>query len=119
MQSFKQTLMVLSFERIMKAGKIGVNWDMCIVREHFSIMRCHKCCGFDHTKETCTKNTTCGYCGESHPSTECQATQMSCISCMNANEKMSLSLDVNHPCMNMEQKMPNINQENKKHRRKS
>lgn len=84
------------FDKIMKAGKIGVNWDMCIVREHFSIMRCHNCSGFDHTKESCTKGTICGYCSEAHPSNECQATQLACISCMNANEKMGLSLVTNH-----------------------
>lgn len=84
------------FEKIMRAGKLGVNWDMCIVKEHFSIMRCHNCCGFDHTKETCTKNATCGYCNGQHISTECDANQFNCVSCINANEKMKLSLDTNH-----------------------
>lgn len=84
------------FEKIMRAGKLGVNWDMCIVKEHFSIMRCHNCCGFDHTKETCTKSVTCGYCNGQHISNECAATQFNCVSCINANDKMKLSLDTNH-----------------------
>lgn len=104
------------FEIIMKAGKIGVNWDMCIVREHFSIMRCHKCCGFDHTKETCTKNITCGYCGESHSSMDCQATQMSCILVWMPMKKWAhrWMLNIIHGAENT-----NTDQENQKHRRKS
>lgn len=42
---------VVSFNKIMEAGKVFLNWDVCAVKEHFSIMRCHKCAGYDHTKE--------------------------------------------------------------------
>lgn len=85
-----------TFANLMKVKKVSVNWDKCHVKEHYSIMRCHKCCGFDHTKETCTNNVTCGYCNGNHLSIECEENTLECVNCVSANVKFNLSLDTKH-----------------------
>lgn len=85
-----------SFSHIMKTKKLKVNWNICQVREHYSIMRCHKCAGFDHTHDACTANATCGYCNGSHLSNECESQTLCCPNCTYAHIKMKLSLDTNH-----------------------
>lgn len=85
-----------SFSHIMKTRKLKVNWNICQVREHYSIMRCHKCAGFDHTHDACTAIPTCGYCNGCHLSNECDSQTLCCPNCTHANTKMKLSLDTKH-----------------------
>lgn len=85
-----------SFENLIKIGKVSLNWDKCPVKEHYSIMRCHQCNGFDHTKNICTKKLSCGYCSGNHESNKCDTENLNCINCINANKNMNLSLETNH-----------------------
>lgn len=87
---------VSSFDKILKAEKVYLNWDVCAVREHFSILRCHNCTGYEHTKDMCTKATMCGYCSGDHQSGECNANHLSCPNCIEANAKLKLQLDTKH-----------------------
>lgn len=84
------------FNKLMKTEKVFLNWDVCAVREHFSILRCHKCAGYEHTKEMCTKAIVCGYCSGDHLSNECDTNHLSCPNCKEANDKFKLSLNVKH-----------------------
>lgn len=85
-----------SFDRLMEKKKVLLNWDSCAVKEHLSIVRCHKCSGFNHKKEDCRNEQACGYCSKSHESTCCDAETYACINCIVANEKYALNLDTNH-----------------------
>lgn len=86
-----------SFNNVMKTKKVFINFERCVVKEHFSILRCHKCSGFNHTKEFCTaQNAICGYCSGDHLSTECRERNWKCVNCTNANIKLNLSLSTNH-----------------------
>lgn len=87
---------VSSFDKIMKAEKVFLNWDVCAVREHFSILRCHNCTGYEHTKDMCTKATICGYCSGNHQSSECDANNMSCPNCNEAKARFKVQLDTKH-----------------------
>lgn len=86
-----------TFGKVMQRKRVLINWDSCVVREHHSILRCHKCCGFNHKKEECKNNTACGYCGNEHESNECEEDAAEkCVNCIIANEKFALNLDINH-----------------------
>lgn len=87
---------VSSFNKILKAEKVYLNWDVCAVKEHFSILRCHNCTGYEHTKDMCTKATICGYCSGDHQSSECNTNHLSCPNCNEANAKLKLQLDTKH-----------------------
>ncbi|XP_031622430.1 uncharacterized protein LOC116340217 [Contarinia nasturtii] len=85
-----------NYGKLMQTKKVNINWDRCIVKEHFSIMRCHKCVGFGHTKDQCSIDERCGYCSGNHLSNECQSETIGCINCTEANKKMNLGLDTKH-----------------------
>lgn len=80
----------------MKMKKIKVNWEICHIPEHYSIMRCHNCASFDHKEDSCTCNVTCGYCNGKHCSNECEAENLSCPNCNKANQSLNLELNTNH-----------------------
>ncbi|XP_055842692.1 uncharacterized protein LOC129909640 [Episyrphus balteatus] len=42
-----------SFNEVMKAGKLSVGWDKCLVKESFYVKRCFKCLGFNHNSKDC------------------------------------------------------------------
>lgn len=85
-----------TFDKVMEKKKVLINWDSCHVKEHYSIMRCHNCVGFNHAKEECRNDLACGYCAKEHLSSECDEVEIACINCITANDKYKLNLDVNH-----------------------
>lgn len=85
-----------SFEKLMQRKKVLINWDSCIIKEHFSIIRCHNCAGFNHLKVECRNDVACGYCSKSHESSGCNEQAVACINCIVANEKYALNLNTNH-----------------------
>lgn len=85
-----------SFKRLMERKKVLIHWNSCAVKEHFSIVRCHKCSGFNHLKEECRNKTACGYCGKEHETDACDEETVQCINCVVANDKYTLNLDTNH-----------------------
>lgn len=85
-----------SYKQLMKRKKVLINWDSCMIKEHYSIVRCHKCSGFNHFKEECRNKVACGYCGKEHETSACDDDTTACINCIVANEKYGLQLDTNH-----------------------
>lgn len=85
-----------TFNKIMQARKLKIGWAICKVYEHFSLMRCYKCNGYNHKAEKCTNSKTCGKCGGQHETKECDSANKKCINCMKANERLKLNLDENH-----------------------
>lgn len=85
-----------SFKNVIGMKKVLIKWDTCAVKEHFSLMRCHKCSGYAHTHDDCKNELACGYCAKEHNSNDCNETTVSCINCIVANEKFNLELDINH-----------------------
>lgn len=86
----------LTFERAMEKGKVLINWDSCIIKEHYSIVRCHNCSGFNHLKIECRHNKACERCSKGHDTKECEEEALACINCIVANEKYALNLNTNH-----------------------
>lgn len=82
-----------SFKRLMNKKKVLVFWDSCVIKEHYSIVRCHHC---NHLKGECRNKKACGYCGKEHDSNQCDEEAVSCINCAVANEKYALNLNINH-----------------------
>lgn len=83
---------VEGFDQIMKKKTIMIGWDKCIAKEHFGILRCHNCSGYNHTRAICTRDKACGTCGGLHNSKECDTDIENCVNCTFANNKYNLSL---------------------------
>lgn len=67
--------------------KVSLGWKQCKVIEHVNIIRCFKCCGFNHYAKECKREKTCGKCGGAHDSKVCQSTNLKCTNCEHRNKK--------------------------------
>ncbi len=88
---------VKTFNHCIRAKKISVGRDVCNVTESVNVLRCYKCCGYNHKSNICRNQKACLRCGGQHEMKECRATNYECINCKVANEKMSVNIDCNHP----------------------
>lgn len=86
-----------SFKVIMDKRNLTIGWiPRCRVFEYVKIFRCFKCGGFNHRAEEC-KSDKCVKCGEvGHGYEECNNLEQRCINCLQANEVMNHSFNVNH-----------------------
>lgn len=88
---------VTTFDHFMRVKKIAVGRDLCNVTESVNVLRCYKCCGFNHKSNICKNQKACLRCGGQHEMKECRATKYACINCKVANEKLKVNIDCNHP----------------------
>jgi len=70
--------------------KVSLGWKQCKVIEHVNLIRCFKCCGFNHYARECKREITCGRCGDVHSSKECQSTNLKCMNCALNNKKIKI-----------------------------
>ena len=84
----------------MSAGKIYVGYEVCRILESYGIMRCFKCCGFNHTQKNCNSETiVCPICAGCHGKNDCTKSDIEankCINCSIYKEKRGLDLNTNH-----------------------
>lgn len=78
---------------------IYIGWQRCKVYDEFNLSRCYNCCMYYHGKAKCKNVTRCGICADNHSTDKCNRKDectIKCPLCSTANEKMNLSLPVNH-----------------------
>lgn len=88
---------VKTFDHCMKAKKIFVGRDVCNVTESVNVLRCYKCCGYNHKSNICKNQKACLRCGGQHEMKECGATKYECINCKVATQKMNININCDHP----------------------
>lgn len=71
--------------------------SICNVYEYVNVMRCFRCCGYNHKSSVCRNKMACLRCGGKHKIKECEANISECINCKQTGEKLKLNLDLNHP----------------------
>lgn len=67
--------------------KFSLGWKQCKVFDHINLIRCFKCCGFNHYANDCKRKTTCSKCGGAHHNKDCKAEYLKCANCAQSNEK--------------------------------
>jgi hypothetical protein len=86
-----------SFNILMEKKTIVIGMDACNVTESLSVLRCYKCCGYNHKSNTCKNKKACLRCGGEHEIKECSSDRNECINCKVATKKFGLTIDCNHP----------------------
>lgn len=84
------------YDIIMKTKKVYIGWHSYNVVEHMHIIRCFKCCGFNHRAAECKNKLACAKCAGEHKTTDCTKTEYKCVNCDSANKKFNLNLTHNH-----------------------
>lgn len=85
-----------TFERIIRKGKLNIDFERCRVFESIEILRCFKCCGYGHRAGDCKNDVHCAKCAESHDVKDCSSEQESCVNCMYSNRERKSKFDTNH-----------------------
>lgn len=84
------------YKQLIEMRKLRLPWRECRIFEHLYIVRCYKCCGFQHKSNGCQQNQKCGSCSGSHKFSECKTKSECCVNCKAANDKQKKNLDTNH-----------------------
>lgn len=86
-----------NYNAIIENEKLYIGWSRCRVYEYISVMRCFRCCGYNHKAVNCKNKKPCLNCGDEHLAKECPSSESACINCKNAVSKFKIKLDINHP----------------------
>ncbi|KAJ3658560.1 hypothetical protein Zmor_010293 [Zophobas morio] len=72
----------VSYNNIMKAGKLLIGYKYCKVWDAIDVRRCYNCCGFHHHSDKCDQNfPICPRCSEKHKVQECKSDILKCTNC--------------------------------------
>lgn len=70
-------------ETILGRGKMCIDWRMCRVDDHVSVLQCFNCSGFGHVQSACSNKTCCRRCAGEHLSRDCRAgNNYKCVNCL-------------------------------------
>lgn len=86
-----------TFKKLMMEKTVRIGTNTCPVTETLNVLRCFKCCGYNHKANMCKNKKACLRCGEEHIIRDCKATKNKCINCKVVAEKLKMNLDLNHP----------------------
>ena len=84
------------FIKVMQKGRLNVGWQRCKVEEYLGVKRCFNCYSYDHKRGECGKKTACARCGEAHLVKDCNSERVKCGNCVDVQNRLGLTLDVNH-----------------------
>lgn len=85
-----------TFQKIMRWGKLNIEWEVCKVVEHVDILRCFKCCAYGHRSNDCSSTKICVRCAGDHDVKECSSENVKCINCVKLNSERKLNINVDH-----------------------
>lgn len=86
-----------TFNQLMKVGDVVIEMNKCDVTECLNVLRCYKCCGYNHKSNVCKNRKACLRCGDEHEIKDCGSKHSACINCKVISDKLKLKLDINHP----------------------
>lgn len=86
-----------SFKRVIQLKRINVGWERCLIFENGNLVRCYKCCGYNHMSLRCLNKQACSKCAGEHMFKDCTVNDEKCVNCEKANERLRLGLDIYHP----------------------
>lgn len=87
-----------TYKRAVQEETINIGWDRCKVFDALNVTRCYNCNGFNHKAKECRSSQSCPRCGKNHDINDCKATEteIQCINCKTAMDKLKIKLDVGH-----------------------
>lgn len=91
-----------TFKQLMKEGNVAIEMNKCNVTECLNVLRCYKCCGYNHKANVCVYKTGCLRCGGEHQMKDRRSKSSTCINCKVISDKRKMNLNINHPAWSRE-----------------
>lgn len=85
-----------TYNCMLSAKQVNVEFDRCFVYPAINVLRCFKCGEFGHKSMDCKNCDTCSRCSQKHKTSECTSTVLKCVNCLKTNKERKMNLDVNH-----------------------
>lgn len=86
----------VDLNKFLETSKIMIGWNVCHVEEHIKVIRCFKCCGYNHRSDVCKNRQSCIRCGAEHKIKDCKAEESRCVNCVNVKRRWNVNFDENH-----------------------
>lgn len=74
-----------TYDRVVKAGNLFINYDSCRVFDALGVLRCYNCNDFHHSSKHCNNQCSCPRCGGGHAVKDCQSEILKCPNCTKIN----------------------------------
>lgn len=82
---------------LIETGKIKIGFQNCKLYDYVSVLRCYKCCGYNHFAKDCNNGMSCRKCGGEHDGRECKEKVKRCANCTRHCKKYNINyIDVEH-----------------------
>ncbi|KAG5870351.1 hypothetical protein JTB14_016118 [Gonioctena quinquepunctata] len=71
---------------LLERGRVYLDWNFCVVKDHVRISRCFECQKFGHIQTACKSEVACSHCADKHETRECPNKDgpKKCINCIRA-----------------------------------
>lgn len=85
------------FRNVMNKRFLFVGWSRHNIDEHFSIIKCFKCCKIGHKKNNCqSKVVVCPNCAGDHDLRSCNRLTKCCVNCTYMNNNLKNKVPTDH-----------------------
>ena len=91
-----------TYNSLLSAKQVNVEFDRCLVLPAINVLRCFKCGEFGHKSMNCKNCDACSRCSQNHKTSECTSTVLKCVNCVKTNKERKTNLDVNHAAFSSE-----------------
>lgn len=91
-----------TYNCLLSAKQVNIEFDRCSVIPAINVLRCFKCGEFGHKSVDCKNCDTCSRCSQKHKTSECTSTVLKCVNCLKTNKERKMNLDVNHAAFSSE-----------------
>ena len=86
----------VTFRNVMSMSSLSIGFKECPAYEFVSVIRCYRCCQYNHLIRDCPNNEVCGKCSRTHATKDCNSNVHKCVNCTLANQKTSSNSPTDH-----------------------
>lgn len=76
---------------LLEKNKIKLGWNRCRIFDCVSVLRCFKCCGYNHFAKDCKREIKCRRCAGNHIEKECKSDKKKCANCFRMLEEFKMN----------------------------
>lgn len=77
-------------KELLDVGRMNIGFQRYKIYNYVSILRCYKCCGYNHMAKDCENEVSYRKCGGAHNGKDCQSEKVKCINCTRMNKKYNV-----------------------------